>query len=404
MKRLGISKAFVTLVVLVSCSSLLARPTVDQENLADANADFAFRLMREVAREHPGRNIFLSPYSVSIALQMVGNGAAGRTKDEMQRILGAAGLKWETINLAAQQLDESLRRQTNVELRIANAVWYPAGIELKPEFTSLTKEFYRATLAALDFSKPRSVDIMNAWAEENTRGRIRGIVDGSVDPLTKLFLANATYFKGSWQDRFDARETKPRVFHLWDGREKETAMMRRTGVFLYQHGHGFQMVRLPYAGERLAMYVLLPDAKVDVANVLGILEVGFWHNLVRRELENKEGTVVLPRFKLEYGVSLKSSLNSLGMSLAFRADLADFSGMSPNPFYIGKVKQESFVEVNEEGTEAAAVTIVEAESIGYGGAEKPKPFEMIVDRPFLFVIQDSETGTILFMATVFEPM
>ena len=208
----------------------------------------------------------------------------------------------------------------------------------------------------LNFADPHSVDIINAWANEKTHGKISRIADGMIDPIyTRLFLANAVYFKGKWAEPFDAKDTKDRPFHLRGGGQKNIPMMTQTKTFTYRRGTGYQAVRLPYQGENLAMYVFLPDTNSSPEKLLGIMNGDTWQRVTKPGFSEKEGTVVLPKFKLEYSVELNQPLQALGMKTAFDMDKADFSGIAPN-LYISAARQKTFVEVKEEGTEAAAVT------------------------------------------------
>jgi serpin B len=215
-----------------------------------------------------------------------------------------------------------------------------------------------------------------------------------------MVLANAIYFKGKWQRAFDSKVTKPRAFHSSENQESQVPMMGQDGEFEYQEGNGCQAVRLPYKGRRLGLYVLLPEASSSVAKLLGALNIQVWQEQLLRQMASRKGSIVLPRFKLEYGAELKQPLQTMGMRLPF-SDNADFSGMSPSPLFLSAVKHKSFVEVNEEGTEAAAATIavMRAQSV----RPETKPFEMVVDRPFLFVIADQVTKAILFLGIVIDP-
>jgi len=388
------------LVVIFGWPIFASSPT-DQSSLVSADTGFAFGLLKELVKEQPANNVFISPYSISTLLQMVCNGAAGSTRDQMAQVLGTTRLEPAALNQAFKDLDASVRSaQTNVALNIANAIWYSAGIEVKPAFASLNKEFYGATMDALDFADPRAAGIVNAWAEKNTAGRIKNIVPGRLPGDTRMLLANAIYFKGSWDRKFDPKATQERPFHLTTGGQKPIPMMQQSGEFEYQQGNGFQALRLPYAGRRLGMYVLLPEPASNVNTLLATLTDQVWQNQLLRQLRRRKGTIVLPRFKLEYGAELKPSLQAMGMTLPF-GRTADFSGMSPSPLYLSAVKHKSFVEVNEEGTEAAAAT-VGIMSLAVMRPVTP-PFEMVVDRPFLFVIADNLTRAILFIGVVFEP-
>jgi serpin B len=379
----------------------LAASSPNEAKLAAADTGFAFGLVKELAREQPARNVFISPYSISTALQMVCNGAAGSTKQEMASVLGTSGLETQALNQACKELDQSIRSaQSNVVLSIANAIWYRTGVELRPAFVSVNQDYFGAKMGALDFADPRSSGIINAWADENTHGRIKQIISGQIPRDAQVILANAIYFKGSWERKFDPKATKERAFHLPDGRQPQVAMMQQSGEFQYQEGKGCQAVRLPYAGWRLGMYVLLPEAGSSVEKLLASLNAQSWENQLRRQFRTRKGSLVLPRFKLEYGAELKRPLAALGMTLPLSRG-ADFSGMSASPLYLSEVRHKSFVEVNEEGTEAAAVTVA---AMAPSSMQRPTPpFEMVVDRPFLFVIEDNLTNAILFVGVVFDP-
>jgi serpin B len=319
----------------------------------------------------------------------------------MSGVLGTSGLDAASLNQACKDLDQSIRSaQSNVVLSIANAIWYRVGAELRPGFESANKDFFGATVGALDFTDPRIGGIINAWADENTHGRIKNIVAGRLPGDTEVFLANAIYFKGSWERKFEPKQTKERAFNLRDGNQKQTPMMQQSGEFQYQEGNGCQAVRLPYAGGRLGMYVLLPEAGSSAEKLLATLNAEVWQNQLRRQFHSRKGSLVFPRFKLEYGAELKRPLTALGMTLPF-SRAADFSAMSTTPLYLSAVKHKSFVEVNEEGTEAAAVTTARMAMMSMRPATPP--FEMVADHPFVFVIEDNVSNAILFMGVVFDP-
>jgi serpin B len=379
---------------------LQAASPADQRNLASANIGFAFKLLKQLAKDQPGTNIFISPYSASTVLQMACNGAGGQTKTEMQQVLGTTGMTAEAVNAANKDCDRAINSLgTNVVLTTANAMWCRKGTLFKPTFLTCNQQYFGAIVDALDFDDPRSVGVINAWASEKTHGRINRIADGLINSETELLLANAVYFKGKWEDPFEVKNTKDRAFHLRAGRQKMMPMMEQARKFAYRRGSGYQAVRLPYEGCALAMYVFLPDAGSSPDKLIGIMSGDTWLRVTKPGFTDREGTVVLPKFKVEYGVELKEPLKALGMRAAFGK--ADFSGIADRGLFISAVRQRAFVEVNEEGTEAAAVTMMDIESSGPSTA--PKPFQMIVDRPFLFLIEDQATRTILFMGVVYDP-
>jgi len=396
------SRRKVWIGLLLCCIALVVRADlpVNQAKLAVANSDFAFDLLKQIVKKQPDTNVFVSPFSVSTALQMAANGAAGETKTEMQKVLKTAGFPAGLLNEACRNLNQSLASLPDVTLNLANGIWYQNGIQLKPAFVAENKNYFLAELAGVDFGSPKSADIINDWADKSTRGKIRDVVQFPFPPLTRVILANAIYFKGKWDEPFDKKQTKPHVFHLPGTGEVQVPTMWQYGHFSYLEGDGFQAVQLPYSGRRLQMFLFLPATNSSPEKFLADLNSETWRNKIESQFEKREGTLAFPRFKLDYAVELNDSLKTLGMANAFNL-AADFSAMADQPLYISAVKQKSFVDVNEEGTEAAAVTTVGMTALAI--MEPVKPFVMIVDRPFFFVIEDSQTQSILFMGVVSNP-
>jgi serpin B len=398
---------FVTaFLVLFGLHQTIASPGDDQK-LAAADNVFAFKLLKQITDDQPASNIFISSYSASTVLQMVANGAAGQTRTEMQKALGmgagTAGLSEPALNLANHEISQSLRANTNVILEIANAIWCHQGAPIKPDFLACNRQFFDATVDSLNFADPHSVDVINDWASEKTHGRIPHLID-QLDPEDgRLFLANAVYFKDKWENPFEPSVTRNRPFYLHNGTKEIVQMMSRSYVFSYRHGTGYQALRLPYEGDNLAMYVFLPDANSSLEKLLSIMNGDTWRRITKPGFADEEGDLQLPKFKLDYTVDLTKPLPELGMKTAFDADKANFSGISPEPLYISGAVQKTFVEVKEDGTEAAAVTGLQAEVSAALPMPPPKHFEMIVDHPFLFLIEDNQTGTILFMGVIYDP-
>ena len=365
----------------------------DFSSVASANTKFGFKLLHDLREQEAGPNIFISALSISIALTMTYNGAVGETERAMAEVLEIDALDLSTINNSNKALRNSLENpDPKVEISIANSIWSRQGVEFNPEFLERNRVFFGAEIASLDFNSPRAIATINEWVDTNTNGKIRKIVE-RIDPQTLLFLINAIYFKGNWQDKFDKSMTRPGVFHLANGSEKQVQMMRREGKYPYFRGENFEATSLPYGDGRVSMYIFLPNRDSNLNKFLGNLNTENWKGWIS-QLGNRRQTMMLPRFKLEYGVNLNDTLKALGMEIAFIGG-ADFSGMAPN-LLISEVKHKTFVEVNEEGTEAAAATgVTILESV---------PPDFRVDRPFFFAIYDAETETILFMGTVTEPM
>jgi serpin B len=397
------TKLCLVLAVLVSASlqNIFAAES-EFSKLAAANNTFAFKLLKQLATEQPGASVFVSPYSAATALQMAANGAAGQTKTEMQQVLETSGLSPAALNAASKAAAELLNpKDTNVILTTANALWYRQGAAVKPGFLEANQKYFSSTVKALDFGNvPAAEGEINQWASDQTHGRINGIADGMITPYTDLILANAIYFKGKWLDPFDAKLTKERPFHPAAGAVKNLPMMEMSKKFTYRQGSGYQAVRLPYMGYELAMYVFLPDPGSSPAKLLQILNGDKWRRVTMPGFSDREGLVVLPKFKLENTFELNHPLEALGMKSAFHRNQADFSAMFSDPHFISKVRQKTFVEVGEEGTEAAAVTEMMTIAAGLEENPPPPPFKMIVDRPFLFAIVDARSEMILFMGVV----
>lgn len=393
---------------MVSClgwlawlSSGCAKPPVNPK-LAAANNTFAFNLLKQIAKDQPAANIFISPYSAATVLQMVANGAAGQTKKEMQQVLATKDLPPDVVNAAGHAAAQSLKslNNANIILTTANAIWYQRGQSVNPDFLALNRQFFGSPVEPIDFADPHAGDVINAWAKEQTKGRISNLADGMIDPVNgRMFLANAVYFKGKWSDPFRPGDTQNLPFHLRGGSQKDIPMMTQVKTFTYRQGTNYQAVLLPYAGENVAMYVFLPETNSSPEQLLGVLNGDTWQRVTKPGFSEKEGMVVLPKFKLEYSLNLAPPLQSLGMKTAFDMKQADFSGIASN-LYISAARQKTFVEVNEEGTEAAAVT-----GMAVTASVEParEHFEMTVDRPFVFLIEDNRTGMILFMGVMFDP-
>jgi serine protease inhibitor len=380
---------------------LVASPATDQQRLVSANTAFAFALMNRVAQAQPGANVFLSPFSVSSALQMAGNGAAGDTKSEMQQVLKTGGLSAASLNSACSNLDQQFAGRKDVTLSLANGLWYQHGFHLKPAFVEENKSFFQAKLAGVDFANPQSAKTINAWADEKTEGKIKELDQFPFPPLTRLILANAIYFKGEWVEPFKKSNTHPRDFHLPNGQSRPTPMMARTGYVVYQETPDFQAVELPYKGG-LQMELFLPSTNSNPQKLLAAFAAsGHWQKDIQSGFSHRDGSVILPKFKLESDLQLNESLKALGIKSAFAVD-ADFSGIADERMFISEVRQKSFVDVNEAGTEAAAVTTVRVTALATQLAS-PIAFVMLVDRPFLFMITDDPSGTILFMGIVNDP-
>jgi serpin B len=387
----------------VACASS-ERPAAPRRSLeTGAYTAFGVNLYKELVREKPGENVFISPASVGFALAMTMNAAAGRTREAMAKTLGLSGRSVDSVNMADSALISGMNDTIrSVKLSVANSLWARQGVTFKEEFLRRNKRYYGAEIHTLDFSSPGAPGTINGWVAEKTNNKITQIVD-QIDDSTIMFLINAIYFKGSWTKEFDKSITREEPFHLPTGATSPHPMMRQFGKYGYLEEDGFQAARLPYGDGRIGMYVFLPSKDSSLERFQEGLTGEKLHTWIGR-LAPHEGTVGLPRFRLEYEASLKQSLSVLGMEVAFDGGRADFTRMfeaDDANAYIHEVKHKTFVEVNEEGTEAAAVTSVEIRVTSAIQAEMP--FEMIVDRPFFLAIVDGKTGLVLFMGSIVNP-
>lgn len=373
--------------------------TAVDSKLVDANTKFGFKLFQEVLKQDSNRNIFVSPTSVAIALSMTYNGASGETQQAMANALQLQGMSLQDINQANNTLKTSLENaDPAVQMSIANSLWAKQGISFKPEFMQQNQQFYGAKVTELDFAKPESANTINSWVKENTKGKIEKIVD-QLKPDDVLFLINAIYFKGNWTKPFEKSQTTERPFTLSNGSQKQQPMMSQSGKYRYYENDSFQAVSLPYGKGRMSFYVFLPKKTTNLDNFQQQLQSENWQKWMN-QFAMRQGSIQLPRFKFDYDVKLNNALKSLGMEAAFSPS-ANFSNMTSASVAINEVKHKTFVEVNEEGTEAAAVTSV---GVALTSARMPEePFKMVVDRPFFCAIRDNQTGTILFMGSIKDP-
>ena len=377
----------------------MQKPSAVDPKLVTANTKFGFKLFSEVLKQDGKQNVFVSPSSVAIALAMTYNGASGATQQQMAKALELQGMSLNELNRANANLKALLENpDSGVQLAIANSLWARQGTPFKPAFIQRNRDFYGAQITELDFAAPESVATINNWVKENTRGKISQIVDG-LKPDDVMFLINAIYFKGTWTKAFEKSETTNKPFYLSNGRQKRHPTMAQTGSYKYYENNQFQAVSLPYGKERVSMYLFLPKKTSSLAGFTKTLTAENWQQWMGR-FRRQPGSVQVPRFKLEYDVELKKALSALGMSIAFDANKATFDELSTASTKIDQVKHKTFVEVNEEGTEAAAAT-----SIGMVTTAAPtsNPFQMNVDRPFFVAIRDHKTGTVLFMGTIVDP-
>ena len=385
--------------------------------IAAADNGFGLRLFEAVHKKEGDKNVCVSPLSIALALQMTYNGASGTTRAAMSHALELGGMTLNDVNKANSALLNTLpvtgqrRSAPNGQasnpsgtakdasaprLEIANSLWLQNARAVNPDFLQRTRQYYGAQVSSLEGAP----DTINTWVNTHTQGKITKIVTAADVRSAFTVLVNAVYFKAAWDTPFYKEATSDKPFHLASGATRTSKMMAQTQYFNYYAGEGLQMVSLPYRGCDLDMIVALPKAGTNLAAFLPTVTPAKWQQWTAK-MTGQRGTVELPRFRAEFGVECQDTLAALGMGEAFTRR-ADFSAMSSiKPLFISKVVHKTYINVDEQGTEAAAATAV----VMRAGSALPvgTPFKMTMDRPFLYAIRDRQTGVLLFIGTLADP-
>ena len=374
-----------------------------EAGLISADNRFAFSLFGEIARQtSPDSNLFISPLSAAMALAMAYNGAAGATQAEMQQVLQLDGMTLDDVDQSYRSLIGLLRGlDPQVAFTIANSVWYDPNpvYAPTPDYLATTRTYFDARVESLDFKSPSAAPTINAWVSDQTHGKIPTIVPDPIPPDAVAYLINAIYFKGSWTARFDKGLTRPGTFRLANGAAATVPMMTHghSVRVRYARAEGVTVLDLPYGGEAFSMTIVLPQVAGGIDSLVQGLTEERWRGWVAA-LDSGSLEVVMPKFTLTYGLTMNDVLRALGMPSAFcDAPHPDFTRLNPSgALCISDVRHKTFVDVNEEGTEAAAATSVE---ISFTSLAAP----LQVDRPFVFAIRERLSGTILFLGRVMNP-
>jgi len=366
--------------------------SASETKIIGGSNEFAFDLFRTGNLAQHDSNVFISPLSASMALGMTANGADGTTYDEMRTALRLTGATREDVDVGYESLITMLRGlDPGTQFTIANSIWYEQSFPFNASFLDESKQYFDARVQALDFTNPSALTTINTWVSEQTNDKIPKILE-SISPNEVMFLVNAIYFKGIWQKQFDKSKTVDGTFHASDGTTALVPMMARGEGVQYAATSEYQAVDLPYGNSAFTMTVVLPSSNADIDAFAESFDQAKWNSLVS-SLQDTNLEVFLPRFRIEWSRPLNEDLKQLGMRLAFSN--ADFTRMSPRgrDLFITRVIQKTFVDVDEEGTEAAAAT-----AVGVGVTSMPASFR--ADRPFLVVIRERFSGTILFIGKI----
>jgi len=368
--------------------------TATEMKVSGASNDFAFTLFRAV-QEEPDLNVFLSPFSVSMALAMVLNGAEGETQQSILNTIDYGDMTAEEVNQAYRDLTSLLlSMDRTVNLGIANSVWYSDEFHIKEAFSTAIGEYYDGKVTALDFSNANAKNTINNWIEDKTNNRIQNMIQ-SISPSEVMFLVNAIYFKGDWTYQFQKSETHKADFTTTDGATTDVDMMHADGVKMLQHyNEELMLLDIPYGNEQFRLTLLVPhqpDKLESVAAKLSSEVLSAWLG----ETDSISVELELPKFTMKWKKELKPVLSSMGMNMKGFPNLFEEN----LPLEISRVTHQSFVEVSEKGTEAAAVTVIGVELTSF----PPTPPRITIDRPFIFLIREKQSNAILFMGQLTNP-
>jgi serine protease inhibitor len=373
--------------------------TTDQVSLIESENSFAFDIFKQVAESSSvSENLIISPLSISVALSMTLNGAEGSTREAMLQALRLKGFNPEMINKSYKNLTEALLSvDSRILLSIANSVWTEKNFVVKKPFTDILTGYYSAESKSFDITDTKVPSQVNSWIESKTNGLIKNMVD-KLDSRTVMLLINAIYFKGKWNSQFDKANTVQKPFVKYGGVKVDVPMMKQKTDYKVFTGEGFVLAEFPYGQGNFVMDLILPDEGIELNNIIrSITDKSFKGWLTA--MNKREVDLSFPRFRYGYKKQLNEILSNMGMGIAF-TEFADFSNISGIPLMISEVLHQAFIETNEEGTEAAAATVVGIMTTSM----PPAPLVMNIDHPFIYIIRETTTNSILFIGKVTDPL
>jgi serpin B len=375
----------------------------DAKSVIDAGNSFGFKLFSRINTAETGKNIFISPFSVSMAFGMLLNGANGSTLDSLEKALGDAGMSLNDINNAYENSSTYLTTlDDKVLFQNANSIWYRDGFQVLPDFLNVNKRYFNADVDSLDFALPSAAQTINSWVNTKTNGKIPTIIDGPIPSSMVMYLINAIYFKAAWTYKYDSSGTKDAPFTCADGSIATCKLMSQEDTFAYYADNSVQAIDLPYGDRSFSMTVVMPPAGTSIDQFASTLTQEQWNTIINK-LDSAKVDLYMPKFELKYSKSLIDELKALGMGIVFdplRADLTHISRIGG--LYVSNVLHKTYIDVNEDGTEAAAVTLIGFVTMVQNPNE-PVVKVMRIDHPFIFAIREHQTGTILFIGKIVNP-
>jgi serpin B len=404
------SIASIILFLIAGSCSLEDNDTYDEKTieldeksaqLIEADNTFGFDIFQKIRKESEQDNIMISPLSISVALAMAYNGAASDTKTEMENVLQLNGLTTEQINDSYKMLIAALQSlDEDVVFEIANAIFYEESFLVKSDFINANKSYYNAEVEKLNFRSSSALQTINDWVADKTHDKITKILD-SLSPDDQMVLLNAIYFRGTWTTEFDEEGTKIQNFWKEDGTSSEVAMMSKEDQLKYISNDLFTAVKIPYGSGQYNMTILLPNEGKNSQNIIDELSSENWENWSVNFKTQNNVLVTMPRFKFEFKQGLIPVLKQMGMLKAFSSQQADFSNITDMDLYISDVCHKTYIDVNETGTEAAAVTSITFTTTSV--VAEPEKIYFTVDKPFVFSITEEDTNAVLFIGQVQNP-
>ena len=366
------------------------------QQIVTSNNDFAFSLFKEIAQNETENNFMISPVSASLALSMIYNGSAGDTQQAFTNVFNYGNTTLEETNIVNQNIIDNLTyASSGTTFEIANSLWVKNSFPINETFLEANKTYYFAEVQNKDFSDPKTLETINNWVSNKTNGKIPKILN-EISSNAVLYAINALYFKSDWKYHFKPEDTKKLPFQLDNSTVKQADMMTMKQNLKYFSNTVFSSVLLPYKNDKYTMTLLLPNPDKKVNDIIAIMDIENWTNWQNKH-SDKNIKITLPKFTFSYEKTFNTALINLGLGIAFTEN-ANFSGLSDIDTQISFVLQKTFIDVNEKGTEAAAVTVGAIETTSSGGLQK-----FLLDRPFLFTVTEKETGSICFIGKVGIP-
>jgi serpin B len=377
--------------------------SVLEKSVISSGNSFGFNLFTKVNNSEQNKNVFISPFSVSMAFGMLLNGANGPTLDSLKQALGDAGLSLDDINNSYQSISSKLTNlDATVVFQIANSIWYRFGVSVLPKFLNDNRNYFDAEVDSLDFTQSSAVQTINGWVNTKTKGKIPTILN-NIPPDAMMYLINAIYYKGTWTYQFNSQYTKDASFTCADGSNVSCKLMSEEATFSYYADAYMQVIDLPYGNRSFSMTIILPHTNIAIDQFAAGLTQAQWDAIINK-LDSSKVDLYLPKFTLAWGESMRDELKALGMKIAF-SGAADFSRISQtDKLFISDVIHKTFIDVDERGTEAAAVTIIILPGASQYSPPPPAIPVMRIDHPFIFAIREHQSGTILFIGKIVNPV